>query len=101
VSLRLLTEYAWPGNVRELQNLVERLIAVTDNNALLSSENLPLENIPRYSITKNMKESMNEFERRYIKNALAEAGGSQTRAAERIGIHRTTLISKIKQLKLK
>ena len=100
-ALELLTEYAWPGNVRELENLVERMVVISEKEEYISAEDIPLENTSRNIIKKSLKEALMEFEKRYIKNALAEAGGNQTKAAEILGIHRTTLISKMEQLGLK
>ena len=99
--MRTLSEYDWPGNVRELQNLVERIVALSENESLISAEDIPLENASHNLIKKGLKEAQNDFEKRYVKNALVEAGGSQTKAAAILGIHRTTLISKMEQLGLK
>ena len=99
-AVKMLAEYDWPGNVRELQNLVERVVALSENEAPISVEGLPLENVSRNVIKKNLHEALGDFEKRYLKNALAEAGGNQTKAAAMLGIHRTTLISKMKELKL-
>ena len=100
-AVRTLSEYDWPGNVRELQNLVERIVALSENESLISAEDIPLENASHNLIKKGLKEAQNDFEKRYVKNALVEAGGSQTKAAAILGIHRTTLISKMEQLGLK
>jgi DNA-binding NtrC family response regulator len=100
-ALQLLSEYDWPGNVRELQNLIERIVALADNESLVSAEDIPLENACHNLIKKGLKEAKADFEKRYIRNALAEAGGNQTKAAEILGVHRTTLISKMEQLGIK
>lgn len=100
-ALQMLSEYDWPGNVRELQNLVERIVALSENEALISADDIPLENVCHNLIRKGLKEAQRDFEKRYIRNVLAEAGGNQTKAAEILGIHRTTLISKMEQLGLK
>jgi two-component system response regulator AtoC len=100
-ALQLLSEYDWPGNVRELQNLIERIVALAENGSLVSAEDIPLENTFYNLIKKGLKEALADFERRYIRNALAEAGGNQTKAAAILGVHRTTLISKMEQLGLK
>jgi DNA-binding NtrC family response regulator len=100
-ALQLLSEYDWPGNVRELQNLIERIVALAENGSAVSVEDIPLENACYNLSKKGLKEAKAEFERRYLRNALAEAGGNQSKAAEILGIHRTTLISKMEQLGLK
>jgi DNA-binding NtrC family response regulator len=100
-ALRLLTNYDWPGNIRELQNLMERIVVLTDQPEYIQADEIPLETAARNLVQEGLKEALLDFERRYIKNALAEAGGNQTRAAELLGIHRTTLLTKLDQFKLK
>jgi len=100
-ALRLLINYDWPGNVRELQNLMERIVALTDQAEYVQADDIPLEAAAKNLVQEGLKEALIDFERRYIKNALAEAGGNQTKAAEILNIHRTTLASKLDQLGLK
>lgn len=100
-SLEMLMEYDWPGNVRELQNLVERAVALLENKEYVSLEDIPLEPASRNIIKKSLKEAQIGFERKYIKNALAETSGNQTKAAKNLGINRTTLIAKMKLLRIK
>jgi len=100
-AMAALRRYDWPGNVRELQNLVERVVALSEDGGLITVTELPFEKIPRETTGKNLKDAVRDFEKNYIGDALAEAGGNQTKAAEILGIHRTTLISKIDQLGLK
>ena len=100
-ALRLLINYDWPGNVRELQNLMERIVALTDQAEYVQADDIPLEAAAKNLVQEGLKEALIDFERRYIKNALAEAGGNQTKAAEILNIHRTTLVSKLDQLGLK
>jgi DNA-binding NtrC family response regulator len=47
-----------------------------------------------------LDEALDEFEKRFIQNALAKTGGNQTRAAQILGVHRNTLNRKIVQYKL-
>lgn len=100
-AFKLLAAYHWPGNVRELQNLLERAVVLLDNKDHLSVEDLPLEKTPGVNVNQSLKEAQNEFDRGYITAALKDAGSNQTKAAEKLGIHRTTLISKMKELGLK
>jgi DNA-binding NtrC family response regulator len=99
-SIELLEQYDWPGNVRELQNLVERAVALSDKETV-SIEGMAFENSQENTTKKDLKAALADVEIRCIRNALAEAGGSQTKAAEILGIHRTTLIEKMKTLNLK
>jgi DNA-binding NtrC family response regulator len=47
-----------------------------------------------------LDEALNEFEKRFIQNALSQTGGNQTKAAKVLGVHRNTLNRKIVQYKL-
>ncbi|OGP56897.1 MAG: hypothetical protein A2V65_11405 [Deltaproteobacteria bacterium RBG_13_49_15] len=94
-AVRMLTvEYEWPGNVRELQNLVERLITIT-KDPVIRSKDLPSVG-PRKAEIRDMtlKEAVNTFERQYIADVLETVGGNKSKAAEKLGIHRNTLLSK-------
>ncbi|MFH1102517.1 MAG: sigma-54 dependent transcriptional regulator [Pseudomonadota bacterium] len=93
-AVRMLTEYEWPGNVRELQNLVERLITIT-KDPVIRSKDLPSVG-PRKAEIRDMtlKEAVNTFERQYIAEVLETVGGNKSKAAEKLGIHRNTLLSK-------
>jgi two-component system response regulator AtoC len=100
-ALRIMINYDWPGNVRELQNLIERIVALTDQPEYIQADDIPLEAAAQNLVQEGLKEALLDFERRYIKNALAAADGNQTKAAEILNIHRTTLVSKLDQLGLK
>ena len=47
-----------------------------------------------------LDEALDEFEKKFIQNALAKTGGNQTKAAQLLGVHRNTLNRKIVQYKL-
>ena len=96
-----LMAYDWPGNVRELQNVVERVVALSGNKDVIPAEDIPIGSDSRSVIKKHFREAQADFERKYVKQALLEAGGNQTKAAKRLGINRTTLIAKMKQLGVK
>jgi len=106
-ALELMMQYEWPGNVRELENLVERVIALTFNEHIQSSE-LPLsfKNIPKIN---GLKESVldgkvsfiqaeEEFEREVILDALKRTNNIQSHAAEILGISRRILKYKMDKL---
>jgi len=101
---RKLTEYTWPGNVRELQNIMERTVLLSDENQLeidlpaailTSSESSdPFADLP----------TMDELQRRYIEYVLDKCGGKiggAGGAAEILGMKRTSLYSRMKNLGLK
>jgi formate hydrogenlyase transcriptional activator len=86
--------YPWPGNIRELQNFVERAVILTDSNIL----QLPL--LPCCRSVQTAAVTLAQAERDHILKALEESKwvvGGKAGAAARLGVHRTTLISKIKR----
>ena len=99
-AVDILTEYDWPGNVRELQNLVERLFFIS-KGSVIHLNDISTFNIGKRKI-KNMtlKQAVSEFEREYISEVLESVNGHRKKAAERLGIHRNTLLSKTAELGL-
>ncbi|MBU0687634.1 MAG: sigma-54 dependent transcriptional regulator [Candidatus Margulisbacteria bacterium] len=97
-SLQKLMAYDWPGNVRELENLMERLVALSKEEYLLK-EKLPSEILKTQAGSKedlfdlSLKEASQRFESDFIKKAIQKAGGSKSKAAEILGIHRNTLFT--------
>lgn len=104
---KALENYQWPGNVRELENMMERLVALSDG-ASITVDDLPqyiIDATPsknaRVTVTKNgvdMPAIIEELEKDMIVQALELAGGVKTKAATYLGINRTTLGEKIKRL---
>jgi len=102
-TLDAFTSYSWPGNVRELQNLIERAVICSDNGVLLSP--LPSsDGNPVVSTTSEVTpagHTFKDFERALILHTLQAAGwvvGGPYGAAARLGLKRTTLITKMKKL---
>lgn len=106
-ALEAMINYDWPGNVRELENLIERVVALTQNE-YIHPEELP---IPFTSIsrTNGLKESVlsgrlsftkaeEEFEREIILDALRRTKFVQSHAAELLGISRRILKYKMDKL---
>ena len=98
-----LLRYRWPGNVRELENLIERLLVLSDFGPVRPEE-LPevLRQNPGSFPAGNMRgevlmgirtlsDAVDEFEREIIVEALHQAEFNQTRAAERLGTTRRIL----------
>jgi len=79
---------------------MERIVALS-NAEYVEVNDIPLETTSRNIVKNSLKDAQMDFERRYIKNVLTETDGNQTKAAQALGINRTTLIAKIKQLGLK
>ncbi len=94
-ALSVLKTYPWPGNVRELENLVQRLVVMSDG-PVLDVPDLPP--VMRFSALKepSLNRTLAEVEAEHIRNVLANVGGNKTRAAEILGIDRKTLREKLK-----
>jgi len=97
-ALKALKNYDWPGNVRELENVVQRLVVMTDGE-VVDAPDLP--SLMRFSVPrqKGVHRTLAEMEREHIRNVLASVHGNKTRAAEILGIDRKTLREKLKEAK--
>ncbi|MDF2532688.1 MAG: sigma-54-dependent Fis family transcriptional regulator, partial [Clostridia bacterium] len=100
---QLLQEFDWPGNVRELGNICERLIVfsqspVIDERAV--KEILVHKGSNDTMSMGNITEDRGNLEVRRIKEAIELEGYCKTKAAKRLGIHRTTLLRRMKDLKM-
>jgi DNA-binding NtrC family response regulator len=94
-ALQVLKNYNWPGNVRELENVIQRLVVMTDGD-LIEVPDLP--SLMRFSALREtgLHRTLAEVETEYIRNVLASVDGNKTRAAEILGIDRKTLREKLK-----
>ncbi|UCD93575.1 MAG: sigma-54-dependent Fis family transcriptional regulator [Candidatus Zixiibacteriota bacterium] len=94
-ALRALRSYSWPGNVRELENLMQRLVIMTEEKTL-DVPDLP--SLMRFAVSaeNGLNRTLTEIETEHIQNVLAGVGGNKTRAAEILGIDRKTLRQKLK-----
>ena len=101
-ALRALERYEWPGNVRELENLVQRLAVMVDDS-FIDITDLP-EHMRTASKTGSKStpdtelRSLQDVEQAHIARVLDSVDGNRTRAAEILGIDRTTLRRKLKNL---
>jgi len=96
-ALQSLRTYNWPGNVRELENVIQRLVVMTDGD-LIDVPDLP--SLMRFSALRKagFTRTLAEVEAEYIANVLAEVNGNKTRAAEILGIDRKTIREKLKKM---
>ncbi len=100
-----LIRYDWPGNVRELENLIERLVVLSDGEEVhVRLEDLP-DNVTAaegsflaQAVAKDL--SLEELEKEYIQAVLAKTDGYKTKTAEILGINRKTLLEKRKRYDL-
>jgi two-component system response regulator AtoC len=102
-TVSMLKKYWWPGNIRELENLIERLVAVSDRE-YISEEDLPLEFHfaqlePKGERSDSLfEEATNTFERNFLLRALEKCGWNVTATAEYLGIPLSTLKYKMDKL---
>jgi formate hydrogenlyase transcriptional activator len=95
-TMHALMNWHWPGNIRELENFVERSVILTEGSALRA----PLAELRKESPGAN-QESLENSEKEHILRVLRETGGmisGPTGAAQRLGIKRTTLQSRMLRL---
>ena len=102
-----LWEYDWPGNVRELENLIERLVILSDNN-ITELKDLPA-NIRSFVSDKkspqpslgggqiDLREATEQLQYRLMEEALRLTNGNKSAAARMLGLKRTTLVAKLRR----
>jgi DNA-binding NtrC family response regulator len=105
-ALDELMRHAWPGNVRELEHVVERAMAFCNGREIRPEHVLPLgaaggdatarlpADLPAEAMP-GLNETLADIERRMILLALRQSNQNQARAAQRLGIPRTTLRDKM------
>ncbi len=99
-TVRVLMQYDWPGNVRELRNFIERAVILSPGTVLRA----PLESLSwSERSTPAEPKTLDQAESAYILKAIKEADwviGGPNGAAKKLGLKRTTLISKMRRLGL-
>jgi DNA-binding NtrC family response regulator len=106
---QLFSAHPWPGNIRELANLVERLVILKGEGSIqpadlpagmaqqeAASQDFEQVELPESGL--NIREAMERLEARLTTEALRRANGNKARAAEMLGLKRTTLIERLKRL---
>jgi DNA-binding NtrC family response regulator len=107
--LSILDQYAWPGNIRELKNMIERAVLLCDGPAIgldhLPADKLDPARAPRptpppvqplaLTSEERTRTPTQQNERLRIIEALNACAGNQSRAAQRLGISRRTLVTKL------
>jgi len=109
--VKLLMQSDWPGNVRELENVMERAVVLAPDSGKLTPDLFPREilhstsvSIKRLDMLENgtsLKDSVREYERNLIVNALEKADWNQKEAAVMLGVNPSTLNEKLKRLNVK
>ncbi len=104
-AMTALQRYRWPGNVRELQNTIERAVLL-GKESVVGVADLPASmasvgsvNVES-SVGRTLKQSLEDPERRIIRDVLEASHWNRNVTAETLGINRTTLYKKMKRLGL-
>jgi formate hydrogenlyase transcriptional activator len=98
-TMDALVRYRWPGNVRELQNFVERAVILSPQAVLRA----PISELEPFSSNKGLNVPMNglaEVERDHILRALEASNWVISGAAARLGMKRTSLVYRMKKLRI-
>jgi len=107
-TMDALIQYDWPGNVRELENLVERVVILTNTDEI-GLDDLPesvigdaraIESVETTIPKHGFGNAVEEYEKKLILKALDETNWVKAKAAKLLNMNRTTLIEKIKKKKL-
>lgn len=106
-AMELMLKYPWPGNVRELKNVVERLVILAENgvirddmlpNTILNYFDIKKDNLSLQVTSLNLEKVVQEAERKAIMEALRLSKNNKAKAAEILGIPRSTLYYKMQVL---
>jgi Nif-specific regulatory protein len=106
---RRLLSHDWPGNVRELRNIIERIAYLTTEDAIEDTQ-IDFVRSPRgdlshsadsIDLTQTLADATADFQIRYIEQQIKAANRNITQAAERMGLQRSNLYRKMKQLGMK
>ncbi len=88
-----LAAYGWPGNIRELQNVLASMLVSAPRTGLIGASALPLHIARAAALERGatLADARRQFDERYVRAALAKAGGRTTPAARALGLSRQGL----------
>ena len=97
-AMELLKNHDWPGNVRELKNCIEQAVLLGNSDSLVAEDFANSMAVGQTELHPDEAEvlPLKEIEREHIVYALGHTNGNKTRAAELLGIERSTLYQKLK-----
>ena len=115
--MQSLLQHSWPGNIRELKNVIERLVAFSENGEIMIDD-LPIEmkRIPQSTMTENdiprpyypssneqfsLNEQLQVYEKEIILKELSKADGNKLLCAKNLEITRATLYNRMNKLGIK
>lgn len=102
-ALQALRRYPWPGNVRELRNAIERALVLGENSSIGIkdlSDNIANGMVATAAEQQNCSSetdslTLQSIEQRHIQEVLSQCGGNKKKAADQLGISRSTLYEKL------
>ncbi len=103
---RRLQSHTWPGNVRELRNLMERIAFLAPGDRVEAEDlafilNPDADGSRLPSLELGLDEATREFQRDFIRRSIRQVNDNMTDAARLLGLHRSNLYRKMKQLEMK
>ena len=108
-AMKTLENYEFPGNVRQLENEIERAVTLVEDNTFITPADFSDEvhrhlehsrTIDLLSSKKNLKEAVEELERKMITSCMERYTWNQTQAAKELGLSRQGLIKKLQRYNL-
>ncbi len=110
---KALIHYSWPGNVRELENMIERLFVLTEDSVVQFSDlpdsirdKAPGGDLSLFDVSSvfdqgiGFSEAVEQYQYALISHALNQSDWVKAKAAQMLKMNRTTLVEKIKKMKL-
>ncbi len=95
-TIHLFSDYDWPGNVREMENMIERLVVMSENNEINWSDLPFIHEQPRTMLQKPLKDLLLEIEHKIIVEKMQQYKTTR-KTAEVLGISQSALVKKMQR----
>lgn len=95
-TIHLFSDYDWPGNVREMENMIERLVVMSENNEISWSDLPFIHEQPHKILQKPLKELLLEIEHKIILEKMQQYKTTR-KTAEVLGISQSALVKKLQR----